>query len=52
MKMNNTEFTKAFNETYQEVATTGIYSMELANTIGYGDGVKAIDMPRKMSACV
>ena len=52
MKMSNTEFTKAFNETYKMVATTGIYSMELANTIGYGNGVKAIDMPREMSACV
>lgn len=52
MKMNNTEFTKAFNETYKMVATTGIYSMELAKTIGYGNGVKAIDMPREMSACV
>ncbi len=52
MKMNNAEFTKAFNKTYKMVATTGVYSMELANTIGYGDGVKAIDMPREMSACV
>lgn len=52
MKMSNTEFTKAFNETYKMVATTGIYSMKLANTIGYGKGVKAIDMPREMSACV
>lgn len=50
--MSNTEFTKAFNETYREVATTGIYSMKLANTIGYGGGVKAVDMPREMSTCV
>lgn len=47
--MSNTEFTKAFNETYKMVATTGIYSMELANTIGYGNGIKAVDMPREMS---
>lgn len=52
MKMSNTEFTKAFNETYKMVATTGIYSMELARTIGYGNGVKAVDMPKEMSACV
>lgn len=49
---SNTEFTKAFNEAYKMVATTGIYSMKLANTIGYGDGVKAVDMPKEMSACV
>ncbi len=52
MRMSNTEFTKAFNTTYKMVATTGIYSMELANKIGYGKGVKAIDMPKEMSACV
>lgn len=52
MKMSSTEFTKAFNEAYKMVATTGGYSMKLANTIGYGNGVKAIDMPKEMSACV
>lgn len=50
--MSNTEFTKAFNQTYKMVATTAIYSTELANKIGYGDDVKVIDMPKEMSACV
>lgn len=52
MKMSNNEFQKLFNGTYKKVATTGIYSMKLANEIGYGNGVKAVDMPRVMSDCV
>ena len=50
--MNNAEFCKAFVKTYKKVATTAIYSMKLANKIGYGKDEKAVDMPRKMSACV
>lgn len=43
------EFTKIFTEVYKNVATVGEYSMEKANQIGYGNGVKAIDMPKTMS---
>ena len=46
------EFNTVFTKAYKKVATTGVYSMELANKIGFGDGVKAIDMPKEMTACV
>ena len=50
--MNNERFNSIFTEVYKRVATTGTYSMETANKIGYGKGIKAIDMPREMTAAV
>ena len=49
---DNKEFTQAFVEAYRKVATTASYSMEIANEIGYGNGTKAIDMPKKMATKV
>lgn len=42
-------FTQAFNEAYKKVATTAEYSMDTAIEIGFGDGIKAIDMPKEMA---
>lgn len=50
--MNDSEFAKVFNATYKKVATTASYSMKIAQKIGFGQGVKAIDMPREMAAKV
>ena len=50
--MNNSEFAKVFNAIYKKVATTAKYSMKIAQKIGFGKGIKAIDMPKEMAAKV
>ena len=44
--MDNKEFNKKFVAAYRKIATTGKYSIQLANKIGYGAGVLATDMPK------
>ena len=50
--MNNEEFAKVFSKAYKKVVTTAVYSMELANKIGFSFDVKACEMPKKIAACV
>lgn len=52
MTKSNKEFTQAFTKAYKKVATTAIYSMQIANEVGYGNGIKAVDMPKEMAAGV
>lgn len=50
--MTDREFANVFAKTYKEVATTAAYDMSLALKIGFGNGIKAIDMPKEMTSCV
>lgn len=52
MKMSREEFKRAFNEAFKYVVATGIYSMEIANQIGYGENTDAMDMPKEMADAV
>ncbi len=49
---DNRDFAEVFTQAYRKVATSAVYSMEIANQIGYGNGVKAIDMPKEMATKV
>ena len=49
MYMDKKEFNTRLTRAYRKIATTGHYSLEIANKIGYGAGVQAIEMPKVMS---
>lgn len=50
--MNNEEFANVFSKAYKKVVTTAIFSMELANKIGFSFDVKACEMPKVIAAFV